>query len=115
MYQFSYAEILDDSPQLARERERHAVERSIELLQAGETAGTGSREALEAVVFTERLWAALMEDLANPGNALAPSLRAELISIGVWVMREADQIRLGQSKNFKGLIEVSAAIRDGLK
>ena len=41
--------------------------------------------------------------------------RADLISIGLWIMREAEQIRLEKSSNFKGIIEVSAAIRDGLQ
>jgi flagellar protein FlaF len=38
-----------------------------------------------------------------------------LISIGLWIMREAEQIRLEKSSNFRGIIEVSTAIRDGLK
>ena len=115
MYQFSYAEILDDSPLLARERERQAVDRSIELLIEAEKAGVHSREAVDAVTLVQRLWAALMEDLAHPSNALPQALRAQLISIGVWMMREAEEIRQGRSSNFKGLIEVSTSIRDGLK
>jgi flagellar protein FlaF len=46
---------------------------------------------------------------------LPQALRADLISIGLWIMREAEQIRLEKSANFKGIIEVSAAIRDGLQ
>ena len=62
-----------------------------------------------------RLWGYLIEDLAKPDNDLPKNLRAELISIGLWIMREAEQIRLEASSNFKGLIEVSTAIRDGLQ
>jgi flagellar protein FlaF len=115
MYQFSYAEILDDSPKEARERERAAMDRAIELLQAGERAGVQSREANEATQFVRRLWAALIEDLSKVENALPQSLRADLISVGLWVMREADQIRLGKSSNFKGIIEVSTQMREGLR
>ena len=115
MYQFSYAEVLDDSSKEARERERQALERSIELLQSAEKAGVSSREAIEAVLFVQRLWGILIEDLARPENALPKPLRADLISIGLWVMRESEQIRLGKSENFKAIIEVSAAIRDGLQ
>ena len=50
-----------------------------------------------------------------PENDLPQALRADLISIGLWVMREAEQIRLEKSTNFKGIIEVSATIRDGLQ
>ena len=115
MYQFSYAEVLDETPQGARERERQAIERSIELLQAAERSGVRSRDAIEAILFVRRLWSVLIEDLANPDNDLPQTLRADLISIGLWVMREAEQIRLEKSDNFKGIIDVSSVIRDGLR
>jgi flagellar protein FlaF len=114
MYQFSYAEVLDETPQGARQRERQAIERSIELLQAADAAGAQSREAVEALLFVRKLWGILIEDLAKPENDLPEQLRADLISIGLWVMREAEQIRLEKSSNFKGIIEVSQTIRDGL-
>jgi flagellar protein FlaF len=115
MYQFSYAEVLDETPRGARERERQAIERSIALLDAAEKGGVRSRESIEAVLFVRRLWGALIEDLANAENDLPQGLRADLISIGLWIMREAEQIRLERSTNFKGIIDVSVAIRDGLK
>ncbi len=115
MYQFSYAEVLDETPRGARERERQAIERSIELLEAAERSGVRSREAIEAVLFVRRLWGVLIEDLGDSENDLPQALRADLISIGLWIMREAEQIRLEKSSNFKGIIEVSAAIRDGLQ
>ena len=62
-----------------------------------------------------RLWAYLIEDLAKPENDLPKPLRADLISVGLWIMREAEQVRLGKSSNFKGLIEVSQLIAEGLR
>ena len=115
MYRFSYAEVLEDTPLTSRQRERVAVEHSIELLQAAEEHGPKSREAIEAVYFVRRLWAIFIEDLAKPENELPPSLRADLISIGLWVMREADEIRLGNSDNFRGLVAVSKLIAEGLE
>lgn len=115
MYQFSYAEVLDEAPAGAREREYQAVERSIELLRAAEAAGVRSRECVEAVLFVRRLWNFFLEDLASADNDLPKPLRAELISIGLWILKEIDLIRLEKSKNFKTLIEVSESIRDGLK
>jgi flagellar protein FlaF len=115
MYQFSYAEVLDETPKGARERERQALERSIELLREAEKSGASSREAIEAVLYVRRLWGYLIEDLARPENDLPKPLRADLISIGLWIMREAEQIRLDKSESFKGLIDVSTSIRDGLK
>jgi flagellar biosynthesis activator protein FlaF len=115
MYQFPYAEVLDETPQSARAREREAIERSIELLQAADKAGVQSREAVEALLFVRRLWSVLIEDLAKTENDLPQQMRADLISIGLWVMREAEQIRLEKSSNFKGIMEVSQSIRDGLQ
>jgi len=115
MYQFSYAEVLDESPKEARNRERKAIERSIELLHTAEARGAQSREAVEALLFLRRLWGVLLEDLAKPENDLPKPLRADLISIGLWIMNEAEQVRLGKSENFKGLIEISTAICEGLQ
>ena len=102
MYQFSYAEVLDETPQGARQRERQAIERSIELLQAADKAGAQSREAVEALLFVRKLWSILIEDLAKAENDLPQQLRADLISIGLWVMREAEQIRLEKSDELQG-------------
>lgn len=115
MYQFSYAEVLDEVPADARQRERHAIDRSIELLHAAEKSGARSREAIEALLYARRLWGFFIEDLAKEENDLPQPLRADLISIGLWIMREAEQIRLEKSDNFRGLIEVTTSIRDGLR
>jgi flagellar biosynthesis activator protein FlaF len=115
MYQFPYAEVMDDVPSDARAIERRAIEHSIQLLEAAEKAGVGSRECADALLFVRRLWGALIEDLAKPENDLPKPLRADLISIGLWVFREAEQIRLEKSSNFKGIIEVSRIIWKGLQ
>jgi flagellar protein FlaF len=114
MYQFSYAEIVEDTAQDCRARERRAFDRAISLLKVAKEKGVRSREAVEALLFLRRLWSALMDDLGSPENGLPQALRASLISIGLWVMKEADQIRLEQSDNFDGLIEINAILRDGL-
>jgi flagellar protein FlaF len=115
MYQFPYADVLENSPKLARERERQVFERCLELLKAADENGPGSREAIEAVTYCQRVWATFLEDLASPENALPKQLRAEIISIGLWVVRETENIRLGKSTDFKPVIEVTAALHDGLK
>jgi flagellar protein FlaF len=115
MYRFSYAEVLDETPQTARARERMALEHCIGLLAAAAQNGSGSRDAIEALHFCRRLWAMLLEDLAHPENQLPKQLRADLISIGLWIMREAEEIRLGRSNNFQGIIDVSKVIAGGLQ
>jgi len=115
MYKFYYNEVLDESPKEAREQERSALERSIALLQEAERKGAQSREAIEAIFFVRRLWGIFIEDLAKSENGLPQKLRADLVSVGLWVMRETEEIRLGRSSNFAALIDVSRTISEGLK
>jgi flagellar protein FlaF len=114
MYKFSYEETLSESGERKRENERLAMEQSISLLKSAEKAGVNSREAVDAICFLNRLWSFLLEDLAKPENALPDDVRANLISIGIWMLKEADAISSGKSKNFAGLIDVSSVIAEGL-
>jgi flagellar protein FlaF len=115
MYQFSYADIQTDSVADAKDRERQLLTRSIDLLTAAAAVGSNSSEAIEALHFTNRVWTTLVEDLASSDNALPKELRANLISIGLWVLRETEDIRQGRTGNFEGVIEVSQIIRDGIQ
>lgn len=115
MYQFSYADVQTDSLADARDRERQLLSRSIDLLSAAQSKGASSLEAVEAIHFTNRVWTSLLQDLGSPENALPKELRANLISIGLWLLREAEEVRQGRSENFEGLIEVSQIIRDGIQ
>lgn len=114
MYQFSYAEIQEDDAQDARSRERHAMQRGLDLLEIASRKGVRSMEAAEALNYVNQLWRIFMEDLAKPENNLPDALRAELISIGLWITQEVQNMRLGKSDNFEGLIEICTIIRDGL-
>ncbi|HET7408795.1 MAG TPA: flagellar biosynthesis regulator FlaF [Paracoccaceae bacterium] len=115
MYQTGYAEVLDDAGAMARSHERRALDRAIELLAAAEERGRRSREAIDALLFVDRLWTALLQDLASSENGLPGELRASLISIGIWVLKEVELIRREESDNFAGLIEIFTNIRSGLK
>jgi flagellar biosynthesis activator protein FlaF len=114
MYKFSYEEALSESGGRQRENERQVLQQSVELLKSAEKAGPNSRESIDAICFINRLWSFLLEDLAKPGNALPDEIRANLISIGIWMLREAEAISNGKSRNFAGLIEVSNVIAEGL-
>lgn len=114
MYKFSYEETLIDSGSRQRENERLALEQSISLLKSAQAAGPRSREAVEAIVFLNRLWSFFLEDLAKSENGLPDDVRAKLISIGIWVLKEAEAISNGKSGNFAALIDISTVIAEGL-
>ncbi|WLS04322.1 flagellar biosynthesis regulator FlaF [Shinella oryzae] len=115
MYQFSYAEIMEEGVAVSKDRERQVLERSIALLKAAVAAGTYGKEAVEAVYFTRRVWIRFIEDLGNPENELEDELRANLISIAIWILKEIEKIRKRESENFQGIIDITTIIKDGLK
>ena len=115
MYQFSYAEVMEDGVADAKERERQVLDRSIELMRAAAERGRNSNEAVEAIYYTRMLWVRLTEDLCLPDNQLEPELKANLISIAIWILNETEKIRKRESDNFRGIVEITTIIRDGLK
>lgn len=114
MIMLRYAEIEEDSPADARERERQLLDQSIDLLTRAVEEGPKSFVRVDAIHFTIRLWSALLEDLASPDNALPKELRANLISIGIWILREADKVRKGESDNVSGILDIIKIIRGGM-
>jgi flagellar biosynthesis activator protein FlaF len=115
MYQTKYKEFAGHAQEDLREGERAAIDRSIELLRRAKEMGVASRETVEAVFYLQSLWVYFIEELGKKENALAEDIRASLISIGLWLLRESEEIRLEKSRNFDGLIDVSATIRDALR
>jgi flagellar protein FlaF len=115
MFQFAYAEVIKDDLASARERERQVLDRSIELLSAVPDKSRYGREAVEAIHYTRRVWTRFIEDLNQPDNELGVELRAKLISIALWILKECERIRKRQSDNYQGIIDVTTIIRDGLR
>jgi flagellar protein FlaF len=52
-------------------------------------------------------------DLAEPGNQLAPDLRAALISLALWVERQSAEV-MGGERGLAALVSTNRAIASGL-
>jgi flagellar biosynthesis activator protein FlaF len=115
MYRDHYAEAVADSPADARDIERQAIQRSIDLLKEARSKGGTSREANDALYYLDRLWSLLLDDLASDDNRLPKELRAKLISIGIWILKQIECIRNESSTDFDGLIDISGTICAGLE
>jgi flagellar biosynthesis activator protein FlaF len=115
MYEFAYNEVIEDSRQTMRARERQAMDRVIAMLRTAQEKGPGSRERVEALFYLRRLWMIFLDDLNDPNNELPEQLRAGIISIGIWMMKEIDRVRGGATNDLTPMIEINALIRDGLK
>lgn len=115
MIQVSYAEIESDSLMGAREREKQVLDQSVTLMDQAIADGPNSIAAIEAMHFTVRVWTHLMQDLAGPDNEFPDDLRASLISIGIWILKEAEAIRQGEGGSIDQIRDITAIIREGLQ
>ncbi|MBL8790402.1 MAG: flagellar biosynthesis regulator FlaF [Rhizobiales bacterium] len=114
MYQALYEEVAQEASHRIRQDEQRAFRHSIGLMEKARRSGINSRESVEAIFFINRLWGVLLEDLSRRDNELPDDLRAKLISIGIWILRYAEEIRQGKKSDFLPLIEVSECISKGL-
>src|SRR5208282_4743951 len=115
MYEFAYNEVIEESRQTMRARERQAMDRVVGMLRVAQEKGPQSRERVEALFYLRRLWMIFLNDLNDPNNELPEQLRAGIISIGIWMMKEIDRVRSGLTNDLTPMIEINALIRDGLK
>ncbi|MGR3571023.1 flagellar biosynthesis regulator FlaF [Brevirhabdus sp.] len=91
-------------------RHRPAYEAASSREERVAVLATGLRSALRD---NSKLWATLRNDLAAEGNALAPALRAQLISISLWVDRMSERVGGGEA-GLSGLIDINQSILSGL-
>jgi len=114
MYQLRYEDVMNDDMASAKERERMLFDRSIEMLAAAKANAAGSREGIDAAYFTTKLWTTIIDDLGSEENVLPKELKAAIISVGIFILKEMERIRQGESSDYDTLIEITQSIRDGL-
>ena len=110
----SYESVVDESGYEARGRERQALSLGIDRLERLQKGRASFEDQVQSLLYVRRLWTIFIEDLAHPENALPEKLRAEIISIGLWVVKEADRLREEKSNDVVQLIEINRLIRDAL-
>jgi flagellar protein FlaF len=104
---------IEDSGREARSREQQALNHGIKLLQKIQSGALDSSEETDAL-YIRNLWTFFIQDLSNPRNGLPEQLRAQLISIGLWVIKEAERLREGQLSDVSDLVAINIVIRDSL-
>ncbi|WP_417317855.1 flagellar biosynthesis regulator FlaF [Emcibacter sp.] len=67
----------------------------------------------EALHWNRRLWSTLATDCAVEGNKLPDVVRAQIISLSIWVGKYSSQVARGE-ENIDALINVNRNIMDGL-
>src|SRR3989304_8490791 len=66
-----------------------------------------------AIDRNRRLWSILAQDCANPDNALASEMRAQVISLSMWVSRYSSSV-IQDGEDIAPLIDVNRTMMQGL-
>ena len=68
---------------------------------------------MNALDWNRRVWRVMAEDCLRDSNPLPEALRAQIVSISLWVGRHSSAVMRGQ-ESFEDLIEVNRSIMQGL-
>lgn len=83
------------------------------LMEAAELDRSEVSRRMDALDWNRRLWSVLGTDCALPGNGLPETLRAQIVSLSIWVNRHTSAVMRGQEE-ITPLIEVNRLIMQGL-
>jgi flagellar protein FlaF len=68
---------------------------------------------IDALDWNRRLWSALATDCSDPDNSMNAALKAQIISISLFVSRHSSAIMRGE-EDFETLIDINRMIMQGL-
>jgi flagellar biosynthesis activator protein FlaF len=81
--------------------------------EASTAKGLKSQDFYKAIDWNRRLWLTLQMDLASNENRFPDSLKANIISIAIWVDKHSRIVLRGES-TLEPLISVNRSIMEGL-
>ncbi len=83
------------------------------LMDAKQLPDTQFHGRVEALDWNRRLWSTLATDCSQPDNALPMPLRAQIISISIWVNRHTSAV-IRREEEIDPLIDINRIIMQGL-
>ncbi|MBA3050813.1 MAG: flagellar biosynthesis regulator FlaF [Alphaproteobacteria bacterium] len=83
------------------------------LMHASTVPSSDLATRIDALDWNRRLWSVLATDCANPDNAMDKSLRAQIISISLFVSKHSSAVMRGED-DFEALIDINKMIMQGL-
>jgi flagellar biosynthesis activator protein FlaF len=96
-----------------RETEYRLFARVTAALMDAQRSGASGGPLVEQLDWNRRLWSTLATDCSLPGNQMPPQLRAQIISLSLWVSRYTSDVARGAA-DIDALIDVNKAIMEGL-
>jgi flagellar protein FlaF len=100
-----------ESPREAEYRLFGQVTRALMHAATVDPSDTATR--IDALDWNRRLWSALATDCSNPDNAMAMPLRAQIISLSLFIGRHSSGVMRGE-EDFETLIDINRMIMQGL-
>ena len=83
------------------------------LMEAARTDPADFKVRIDALDWNRRVWSALAADCATPENSLPPPVRAQIISLSIWVGRYTSDV-MQRREDIEPLIDVNRIIMQGL-
>ncbi|MCA3700718.1 flagellar biosynthesis regulator FlaF [Brevundimonas sp.] len=83
------------------------------LIHASTVDPSDVKTRIDALDWNRRLWSVLATDCADPSNQLNNPLRAQIISISLFVGRHSSAVMRGE-EDFETLIDINRSIMQGL-
>lgn len=83
------------------------------LIVASEAPVTDFATRIDAIDWNRRLWSALARDCSDSGNQLPVQVRANIISLSLFVGRHSSEVMRGED-NFDTLIELNKMMMQAL-
>lgn len=79
-----------------------------------QTVGAKGARLVDAIDWNRRLWSTLAVDCMDDGNQLPTPLRAQIISLSIWVSKYSSQV-VQQGASLEPLIDINRTIMQGLQ
>lgn len=83
------------------------------LIAASESSRYEFSKRIHALDWNRRMWTTLAQDCASPANQLPAQVRANIISLSIWVARHSSAVMRGE-ESFDDLIEINRMIMQAL-
>ncbi len=83
------------------------------LVHAATVPETDLATRIDALDWNRRLWSVLANDCGDAGNALGQPVRAQIISLSLFVNRHSSAVMRGE-ESFQDLIDINRMMMQGL-
>lgn len=115
MFMQAYQDAMEDEQDSMRRSEGEIMERAVHMMRQSDQNPSDRMFRTRAIYFISQIWSYFLNDLSSAENATPSALKANLISIGIFIMKHLEIMRQEPGVKFDPLIEISQSIREGLK